>query len=619
MSSSEGPRLQVESTARHEPVPNPRKRPRKSRSKGLRTRTGCITCRKRHKKCDEVGPICGNCSISERPCVWPETQALPGNSTGTQPIPENIHSSMTNSIRNEQHDHLDSLQEIGESEPISVSLPRETLPLHVSPQTPAPEQNIDHLLQSPVGRLSQPSVYSPSNTVYSDTLPADLASVRWLDLLAQDAVQANRGFSRAPSPFGDLAQNIRTTSISSSATGIGRVLNKPPEDILGVEPYSWQLEKDIELNDFECTILRNFIDRAALWIDIFDPGNHFSVYATRLALRNVGLMKAILALSAQHLFRQSKTPQDLADPTTDPNLAIQYYYETLHYLQIALQYNTYTLSEEILATALIISTYEMLDESQSGWKRHLKGVFWIQRSQDVDGASGGIRQAVWWAWLRQDVWAAFRERRRCFSFWKPVKDYPELNEHELADRATYLFSQAVNYSAEPNNLSDRVREARAVELLAMLDRWKSFLNDKFKPLPSSTRNKVFQPIWIHPPKFAVALQIYYFARILITLHRPAMPGFKSYLKAQRALSEAVAAICGMAIELKDEGCQIISSQCLFGAGLCVQDVAQRTEIIALIELCESRTGWPTSTLRDDLHKEWEKIDSDGDKDTHNSI
>jgi hypothetical protein len=112
-------------------------------------------------------------------------------------------------------------------------------------------------------------------------------------------------------------------------------------------------------------------------------------------------MKAVLALSAQHLLRQSQSSCDSGDSTIDPNLSIQYYYETLHYLQTALQYKTYTLSEEILATAIIISTYEMLDESESDWQRHLKGVFWIQRSQDVNGASGGIRQAVWWAWLRQ--------------------------------------------------------------------------------------------------------------------------------------------------------------------------------------------------------------------------
>lgn len=222
-------------------------------------------------------------------------------------------------------------------------------------------------------------------------------------------------------------------------------------------------------------------------------------------LRNVGLMKAILALSAQHLSRQ-KT-RNIPDAINDPNLAIQYYYETLHYVQTALQYNTYAHSEEILATALVISTYEMLDESDSGWQRHLKGVFWIQRSQDVNGASGGIRQAVWWAWLRQDVWAAFRERRRCYSFWSPVKDYPELDENDLADRATYLLKLAVNYCASPSDGSSagpqsRIDEAdHADELLRMLDRWRSFLNERFKPLPAARSGSIFQPLWIHPPKF----------------------------------------------------------------------------------------------------------------------
>lgn len=218
-------------------------------------------------------------------------------------------------------------------------------------------------------------------------------------------------------------------------------------------------------------------------------------------------MKAILALSAQHLSRREAG--NVSEIASNPNLAIQYYYETLHYVQTALQYNSYAHSEEILATALIISTYEMLDESESGWQRHLKGVFWIQRSQDVNGASGGIRQAVWWGWLRQDVWAAFKERRRCLSFWKPVKDYPELSQPELVDRVTYLFSQAVNYCANPavavgGGCVQRSMET-ADELLTMLGRWRSFLGDLFKSLPVSEIRTVFRPIWIHPPQLGESL------------------------------------------------------------------------------------------------------------------
>jgi hypothetical protein len=298
-------------------------------------------------------------------------------------------------------------------------------------------------------------------------------------------------------------------------------------------------------------------------------------------------MKAILALTARHC---AIVQANLgANSETDFNDAVQYYYETLHYVQTALHHHSYTRSEELLATALIISTYEMLDASNSNWKRHLKGVFWIQRSQNVNGASGGLRQSVWWAWLRQDIWAAFREKRGCFSFWRPVQDYPELNQDELADRATYLLSQTVNYCAKLEDplmpaIEANARRTQAGDnLMAMLDRWKTFCGPKFQPLPTADTNpkSVFRPLWIHPERYGVAIQVHSFSRILVTLHRPPVSGYEGYLETEvrittyasgaamanfkkRMLSDAVATICGIAMELKDEGGQIISSYCLFG-------------------------------------------------------
>lgn len=38
----------------------------------IRTRTGCFTCRKRKKKCDEKGPVCSGCSRNFLSCVWPD-------------------------------------------------------------------------------------------------------------------------------------------------------------------------------------------------------------------------------------------------------------------------------------------------------------------------------------------------------------------------------------------------------------------------------------------------------------------------------------------------------------------------------------------------------------------
>lgn len=304
---------------------------------------------------------------------------------------------------------------------------------------------------------------------------------------------------------------------------------------------------------------------------------------------------------------------------------------------------------------MVISTYEMLDSSKSNWKRHLKGVFWIQRSQNVNGVSGGLRQSVWWAWLRQDIWAAFRERRRCFSFWRPLADYPDLTQDELANRIVYLLSQTVNYCAKSDTGSgsgdnSAPRRAHLGEaLLSELERWKLFLGPGFQalPTPSAVPQSVFAPIWIHPPRYAVSMQIYNLIRILITLHRPVVSsGFDGYLKTQKILHDAVNTICGIAMELRDEGSQIMSAQCLFGgecvnacnfkvlkllavprspfprhiahinlllimmatlAGLCVQDEENRKAILSLIDACEARTGWPMAALRDDLIAEWARV------------
>ncbi|KAK7738031.1 hypothetical protein SLS63_002364 [Diaporthe eres] len=298
--------------------------------------------------------------------------------------------------------------------------------------------------------------------------------------------------------------------------------------------------------------------------------------------------------------------------TFDASIPVQYYYETLHYVREALQYTTYTRSEELLATVIITSTYEMLDDSKGNWTRHLKGVFGIQRSQDVHGASGGLRQSVWWAWLKQDLWAAFREKRRCFSFWRPAKDVSELTQNELANRAVYLLSQAVNFCADSQSktwtMEARIQSGSVLQ--AALARWKSFLGTAYEPLPcppSRFQGSEFRSIWIHPPQFAVAMQVYSFAKILISLHLPGIGGFQGYLQTQRVLSDAVDTICGIAMELKDEGCQILSAQCLFGAGLCTHDPVKRETIISLISDCEARTGWPILTLKEDLRAEWATI------------
>lgn len=237
---------------------------------------------------------------------------------------------------------------------------------------------------------------------------------------------------------------------------------------------------------------------------------------------DAGLRNAILALSARYLSLHSRSSDDQPH---DRNLGLRYYYETLHCLQRFMQYDSYAVSLELLGTALIVSTYEMLDDFGNGWERHLKGVFWIQRSQVIHGESGGLRQAIWWAWLRQDIWAALRERRKTFSFWHPTKAYSELNSYELSCRSVYLFARAVDYCSTQetrdgmSQLQKRIDRAETV--LEMLDDWYRSLTPEFMPLPMDCEDStVFKPIWINPPAFGMYhLVLTFWARFLTLSYR----------------------------------------------------------------------------------------------------
>lgn len=220
-------------------------------------------------------------------------------------------------------------------------------------------------------------------------------------------------------------------------------------------------------------------------------------------------MNAILALSGYHQSINENLSPD--DQRTAQNTALQYYYQTLHYVQKAMQYSTYKNSLELMATTLIVSTYEMLRGSRRDWQQHLQGVFWILRSRQIEVEASSLESTTWWAWLRQDIWVAFRERRRTYSTWLPKKSCAELGSYELASRAIWILAQVVNFCAAADGGNDaevpiagRIGWAKA--LRKMLHEWGMHLTVEFSQLPATTRDEsdVFKPRLIHPQCFGRA-------------------------------------------------------------------------------------------------------------------
>lgn len=240
-------------------------------------------------------------------------------------------------------------------------------------------------------------------------------------------------------------------------------------------------------------------------IDLFDTARKFSTVVPRLATRNAGLLNAILALSGYHHSLDENVPPE---KRTDQNSALQYYYQTLHYVQKAMRYSTYQHSLELMATTLIISTYEMLRGSRRDWQQHLQGVFWILRSRQIEVEISSLESTTWWAWLRQDIWGAFREKRRTYSTWVPKKSYSELSSHEIASRAVWILAQVINFcavdpSAEETEGTSAGRLGWAKALRRLLQEWEKNLTIEFSELHTIGHqgNEVFRPHFIHPQCF----------------------------------------------------------------------------------------------------------------------
>ncbi|BCS04205.1 Zn(II)2Cys6 transcription factor [Aspergillus luchuensis] len=678
------------STTRGSATGKSRRRIRPSRSRGLRTKTGCLTCRERRVKCDDGKPTCLRCSKSARICRYasdatqhsdqrhaataaappaadrePTRAHLSPKGTGRQEIraednrASNPYAVEKNSPRPQEH-HSNVAAALT-SHPTAPAIPEAAVPLHPDGSIESP--HFDPLHEHNEQRLPSLDPAFPTSPVsLSQISLLNISPLEWYDLLARDAINHIQrlndtssgdprwrfpeiALSRRQSPALEhpgarLQQKARYNEQQGHALthGDGHTGSPLPDYQQLSQP--WNTTSRLELSPTDLTFFQYYIEVVGPILDLFDPAHHFSNVVPHLALRNTGLLKSILAVGAKHmsLCLQHRGDGDAADghvagtPASLPgtvlstesdsaptHMATQYYYETLHYLSQTLLYPSYADSHEILATATMISTYEMFDAdsaaNSSVWEQHLRGSFWIQRSQDNDGESAdGLRQAVWWAWLRQDIWAAFQAGRPTITFWRARKPLEELSSDELATRIVYLCGKCVKYAASaaiPPHQDPRERIEQGDRLLSALDEWHHILPASYQPVAvagGGGSSVVFPPIWIHPRNHAGAMQMYHFAKATVLLNQPTLGGLNAYLLRDKQLTESVKMVCGIANSCQEHDCAMafINVQALFGVGQFVRSPEMREELLRILDNMLRISKFPAKGLVARLQRVWQE-------------
>jgi hypothetical protein len=263
----------------------------------------------------------------------------------------------------------------------------------------------------------------------------------------------------------------------------------------------------------------------------------------------------------------------------------------------------------------------------SNWDRHLRGAFWIQKNNGVSGESAdGLHRAIWWAWLRQDVWAAFRTGRPTLTIHQPRTPMSALTSDGLATRIIYIAAKCVQFAATPKEGDIAAYIEAGETLMRMLDLWKRSLPASFEPIriaSSATEDDQILPIWIHPPAHAAAVQTYHFARIIMILNQPSTGGLSTYQTRFKLLRESTLITCGIAVVQQSQNLpsafvgfqavyagqcivdhwSICTNECILAA-LCAETQDRQSEILEILDKVLRISKFPSRSILEDLVNVW---------------
>ncbi|KAH7210775.1 uncharacterized protein BKA55DRAFT_585574 [Fusarium redolens] len=380
-----------------------RSEPRKK--KYCRTRSGCLPCRRRRRKCDGHRPVCWECETRHVECAWGlkvsfhPSRALHLSSEESAVLsrldkerhraqpdgPKTDHrrvqtltiiddtQDIVRSFYN--HDDESSVADASEDEALqhplqehddcSPNVIAEDIPsyvdggaLHNEDCTPehGDEEAIPHSDQNNVFHS-----FSPLTPVPHISPPAIAAPPQIPELLISDLYAA---------PF-------------SLGQAISRGASPEPEPRFPVSQTT------------KINLMTAYIKETATWCETTDSEMHFSAKSVHEVMNSKPFVAAAMSLAS----RQLDAVQGCRRPIT-----LELYQYTIRLL---LGQDPTKADASILATCTILCAYEMMASNVSEWRRHLRGCADLLRMCKWNGNSQGIIKSCFWAFARIDVWAAF--------------------------------------------------------------------------------------------------------------------------------------------------------------------------------------------------------------------
>ncbi|CAI6338437.1 unnamed protein product [Periconia digitata] len=547
-----------------------------------RSKSGCMTCRQRRVKCDEMHPTCGQCGKKNRDCRWePAHSRFRSQQLGSTNRSSAGGSSSTTPVATEGNEEIGVDEEDAHFGPTASSSA-------VIASSPAQSS-----LSDGINRIHREGVHPSSTSEVDISTFEQKLTGKAPQALQQDSIPPFR--SQLTSP---------TSSRSSGQTPI-------PVHASHTLPF----REPIDVTHHEARLIHHYAQHLGSWLDGMCPARQFTLRIPRDVKNSPILLQATLCFAAHH--------------AKDELLAKSAYQRCISLLIEHLNLEAITYDDTTLCAIVILRFYEQLNvppKSGSDSAQHLAGSAAILRASqktEIDPTAATLREASFWVYVRQCLYnSTIDQQPPNLDFTLRIEPHPVSlqDHHPLAQlRLETAWSNLITWHCACitnfcfDDTSDRtLRKEKWDRLWNDVQLWHRHRPSSFDPIWSGhdSSQSRFPLIYFTADWHVVSFGYYHVCCMLLLAFKP---GPRFILKNVRAkpsenelqILEHAYALCGSCKSSPKTVPSLITlCHTVFIWAPLFTDSREQTELVEILSEFERDQTWPTTWIIDALNSEW---------------
>ncbi|KAI1360835.1 hypothetical protein F5Y08DRAFT_331258 [Xylaria arbuscula] len=620
-------------------------------AKSKRVRTGCLTCRERHLKCDEETPDCRNCRKSNRECkrgirlnfidlTCKEPPYIPQAEEWTVEFQDE-----SRLIASEYQGGLGRYARFDAqlaTPPQEVFLER-SLQKGTQPVTSSESQRATGHRSSGLTNQHQGTYYGergPTHPgLYYDAQvhsrkdgdvsygPSASSAAAYGNLMSNTFSQSENMDAR----FHNQQQRYRSSDVSTEPTVAGATDVGPPSAIRGAGHSHPNIGDDLEngmmtpptdksgereyLNSpEELHFMQVFVSEVGLWMDSLDHQKHFSRLIPYHALKCPMLLNALLACGVKHLTLTQQFSDEKA----------LFYYDTATTQLLRSLQNPERNTAECATTAVVLNVYEIMSEKPTQRMSHIAGARALIRECGWNAKSTGLGAACFWLNVGMELLSCLS----WYTAWDPETwgvnmdfstDKDTGSEEVWVHRIFYIVAKIANFRAsipkfqEPSPHDEQLRVqdrmAQWSRLKGMCEEWDNACPRSMHPFgyvyPAQQvgpTKSLFPNVWLIKRAAVVGRLYYHMALCILAQVNPSAP--KDSEDSRTTQQHHAHQVCGVVAHNKDRGVASVSIRSLVIVSEVLTNYAEQQEVVSILERIDRETGWKLAGAITGLKKNW---------------